>query len=486
METILAGRYRIIKHLGGGGFGQTFLANDLHLPGHPLCVMKQLKPSVSDPAHLETAERLFNQEAETLYRLGSHSQIPRLLAHFEQNQEFYLAQEYIEGTPLNREIALGKPLGEAYIISLLQDVLQVLAFVHQQHVIHRDIKPANLIRRASDRKIVLIDFGAVKQVRNRAVGDLGPTSITVAIGSPGYMPTEQQAFKPHFSSDVYAVGMVALEALTGLRPKDFPRDSETGEFSCVLMRDRITISPGLEAFLDRMVRYDYRQRYVDASAALQALQQMLREGGKAVPAALLDVPTATYAADSNNQFSTLPPTMPWGAAPSPPPANPLPVETQKSLEQLLISLIGPIGPVLVQRALEQVLDASELVEQLAAYVPEPQRARFREQANRIMQNRKLDGPISGSSTQGTHSPQDSTVVPSLPFQSPSALDPAFIKQCELELAKSIGPIAAVIVQRTLKEYPHLSEIQLIDLLAKHLATNPPQMAAFRRGLLSSL
>jgi serine/threonine-protein kinase len=113
METTLAGRYQIIKHLGGGGFGQTFLANDLYLPGHPLCVVKQLKPSVSDPAHLETAQRLFNQEAETLYRLGSHNQIPRLLAHFEQNQEFYLAQEYIDGIPLNREIVPGQQLSNS-------------------------------------------------------------------------------------------------------------------------------------------------------------------------------------------------------------------------------------------------------------------------------------------------------------------------------------------------------------------------------------
>ncbi len=481
METTLAGRYQIIKHLGGGGFGQTFLANDLHLPGHPLCVVKQLKPSVSDPAHLETAQRLFNQEAETLYRLGSHNQIPRLLAHFEQNQEFYLAQEYIDGIPLNREIVPGQQLSEAYTIALLQDILQVLAFVHQQHVIHRDIKPANLIRRSSDCKIVLIDFGAVKQVRDRAIGDLGPTSITVAIGSPGYMPTEQQAFKPHFSSDVYAVGMVALEALTGLRPKDFPRDSETGEISCVLMRDRISISPELEAFLDRMVRYDYRQRYRDAFEALQALQQILEGREKDVPAVLLDVPTVPYlATDSRSQqFSTLPPTMNRDSSPSQRQINPLPVELQKSLEQLLMTLIGPIAPVVVNRTLEQVLDASEVIEQLATYVPELQRSRFREQAGRIMQTRKPDAPVSSSATQGA------TIVPPMTQQPASMIDPAFIQRCELELAKSIGPIASVIVKRTLTQQPHLSQTQLVEVLATNLTANPKQMAAFRQDLLPS-
>lgn len=100
METILAGHYQIVRYLGGGGFGQTFLAKDTHLPGNPLCVVKQLKPQLSDPASLETAKRLFDREAETLYRLGDkHDQIPRLLAHFEQNKEFYLVQEFIDGHP---------------------------------------------------------------------------------------------------------------------------------------------------------------------------------------------------------------------------------------------------------------------------------------------------------------------------------------------------------------------------------------------------
>jgi serine/threonine-protein kinase len=164
METTLAGHYQIVRHLGGGGFGQTFLAKDSHLPGEPLCVVKQLKPKAADNATLEMAKRLFNREAQTLYRLGDHDQLPRLLAHFEQDDEFYLVQEYIEGQPLDRELAERTQLSEASVIPLLQDILEVLVFVHQQNVIHRDIKPANLIRRSKDGKIVLIDFGAVKEV----------------------------------------------------------------------------------------------------------------------------------------------------------------------------------------------------------------------------------------------------------------------------------------------------------------------------------
>ncbi|CAN1213522.1 AAA-like domain-containing protein [Tumidithrix helvetica PCC 7403] len=284
IPSTLAGHYQTIEHLGGGGFGQTFLAKDAHLPGSSLCVVKQLKPRANDPETLQIAKRLFDREAETLYRLGDRTdQIPRLMAHFEQDGEFYLVQEYIEGQALDAEIAPDRRFDEAKVIELLQDVLHVLAFVHQQNVIHRDIKPANLIRRSSDRKFVLIDFGAVKKVSEPVANSSEQTStLTVAIGSPGYMPNEQMAGQPNFSSDIYAVGMLCFQALTGLSPKQLPKDNYTGEYSWALCRKQlaenqvvIDIRAGLAAILDRMVRYDCRQRYEDATSALQALEKFL-------------------------------------------------------------------------------------------------------------------------------------------------------------------------------------------------------------------
>lgn len=267
MGAILAGHYHVVKPLGGGGFGQTFLARDSHLPGQPLCVVKQFKPRLSASKSLQVAKRLFDLEAETLYRLGNHEQIPRLLAHFEQEGEFYLVQEYIEGWSLDQELERRQQLNEVEVVDLLRDVLQVLAFVHKQNVIHRDIKPSNLIRRKLDRRIILIDFGAVKQVSAQSTPGSGQSSLTVAIGSPGYMPVEQQSSMPQFSSDVYAVGMVGLQALTGINPRELPKDPETGEFNCA----QLGISSQLANVLDQMVRYDYRQRYPDAESALQAI-----------------------------------------------------------------------------------------------------------------------------------------------------------------------------------------------------------------------
>lgn len=270
MGAVLAGHYHVVKPLGSGGFGQTFLARDSHLPGQPLCVVKQFKPRFTSSNSLHVAKRLFDLEARTLYQLGNHDQIPRLLAHFEQDGEFYLVQEYVEGWSIDRELEQRGQLTEAEVISLLDDILHVLTFVHEQNVIHRDIKPSNLIRRKRDRKIVLIDFGAVKQVNTERVVSSGQTSLTVAIGSPGYMPVEQQSSLPQFSSDVYAVGMVGLQALTGINPKELPKSGQTGEIDC----SQLAIRPELAAILDKMVRYDYRQRYFNAAEALQALSAL--------------------------------------------------------------------------------------------------------------------------------------------------------------------------------------------------------------------
>lgn len=145
------------------------------------------------PYTLNAGKILFDREAEALEKLGHHDQIPRLLAHFEDNQKFYLVQEFIEGHDFTQELRPNKQLSEAFVIQFLSDILEVLAFVHQQQVIHRDIKPSNIRRRESDGKLVLIDFGAVKQVSTQVVNSQGQTKVTIAIGSPGYMPSEQSA-----------------------------------------------------------------------------------------------------------------------------------------------------------------------------------------------------------------------------------------------------------------------------------------------------
>jgi len=359
--TILRGRYRIIKELSSGGFGQTYLAEDWDLPGHPQCAVKRLQPQSSDPFVLQTAKRLFDQEAEILHRLGTHEQIPRLMAHFEENQQFYLVEEFIPGNDLSRELATGgkggaaAPLREAETIALLRDILEVLAFVHRQGVIHRDIKPANLIRRQSDGKIVLIDFGAVKEIRNLSVTSEGEVTSTVAIGTRGYMPDEQANGKPRFSSDVYAVGVIAIQALTGVNPDPksggLAEEPATGE---IVWRNRAQVSDALADVIDQMVRKDCRQRYPTAAEALEAVEGLSRR----VPVNPPAPPPAPPAPQSGSEPFTSPsPMKNW--------------KLNRQITILLISLgLSGIGGFLVlliqlfqpqiQEWLDSVLDLSRL------------------------------------------------------------------------------------------------------------------------------
>ncbi|MBS9384629.1 MAG: WG repeat-containing protein [Dolichospermum sp. BR01] len=264
-------RYKITKELGEGGFGKTYLAEypvDLPVTPQYKCVIKELiRPSTSE---INTEER-FKKEAAILFKLGkNHSQIPELYDFFEENRKFYLVQEYIDGHDLSNEITSGQQCSEAEVIHLLEEILEVLSFVHEQNVIHRDIKPLNLMRRYSDNKFVLIDFGIVKEISTLEVNAQGKISSTIPIGTRGYMPNEQFNGHPKLCSDIYALGMTAIQAITGLSPHELQINSNTLE---VIWREKSQISEPLADILTKMVRYHYKDRYIDAHEVLQALKQ---------------------------------------------------------------------------------------------------------------------------------------------------------------------------------------------------------------------
>ncbi|MEB3356197.1 MAG: tetratricopeptide repeat protein [Synechococcales bacterium] len=318
----LGGRYQLVACLGEGGFGQTFRAQDLHLPGQPLCVVKQLKPQVKSAQDLLVARRLFDTEAKVLYELGNHPQIPRLLAHFEDNQEFYLAQELIEGHPLSDELTTPNRWSNAQVVALVGDILGTLAFVHQNRVIHRDIKPSNLIRRQRDNRIVLIDFGAVKQVSTQFVSANTGITHTISIGTHGYMPNEQLAGTPQFSSDIYAVGMIGIQALTGRHPKMLAADPRTGEIDW--HRHAPQAHAGLRDVLDKMVRYDFRSRYITAADALADLQALPESLSQAIPPIVGFAPPEPSESGEPQAKISLPPPPPPVLPLTQPEANTLP------------------------------------------------------------------------------------------------------------------------------------------------------------------
>ena len=277
----LGGHYQIVEQLGAGGFGQTFKAQDLHLPGHPFCVVKQLKPQVNSPEDLEIAHRLFETEAQTLYRLGGHPQIPRLLAHFSDGRDFYLVQELIEGHSLSSELVRPDPWDAQIVIALLGDILGTLAFVHENRVIHRDLKPSNLMRRHHDNRMVLIDFGAVKEASTQVASFNTSFSRTISIGTQGYMPNEQLAGQPYFSSDVYAIGIIGIQALTGQHPRLLTANPRTGEIDW--QHHAPSAPPELVEILNNMVKYDFRARYRTAAEAFAAFQSLPETLNQVIP-----------------------------------------------------------------------------------------------------------------------------------------------------------------------------------------------------------
>ena len=273
---VLQKRYHIVQNLGAGVFGQTFIAIDIEQPNNPKCVIKQLKIFSYQSNYLENLRLRFLSETQTLSNLGHHQQIPQLLSCFEENERFYLVQELVEGNPLTVELPITYDMGSIYLwteretVRFLQDVLGILDFIHSQGVIHCDIKPDNLIRRAYDGKLVLIDFGSIQPV------DFGMDVVLpiyqIPVTSLGYIPPEQFIGQTKPSSDIYALGLIAIQALTGLTPLSFQIDPYTNE---IIWRSQNTaVSDYLAAVLSQMIRYDYTHRFQSAAQVLKALEQM--------------------------------------------------------------------------------------------------------------------------------------------------------------------------------------------------------------------
>ncbi|MFE1745330.1 CHASE2 domain-containing protein [Coleofasciculus sp. H7-2] len=266
--SLLMGRYKILRPLASGGFGHTYLAEDTMRPGKPQCAVKHLMPALRDEKFLKVAKRLFFTEAAILESLGHHSQIPQLLAYFEEHQEFYLIEEFIKGHPLTDELLVDKRLPEAQVVEILCGVLEILIFIHENQVIHRDVKPSNIIRREKDGRLVLIDFGAVKQIQPQ---EEEQERRTIAIGTRGYTPAEQYDGQPRFSSDIYALGMIGVEAVTGIPPSKLETDRNTGNIN---WREFALVRDEFAEILDKMVRFHFVTRYQSATEVLQDLKRL--------------------------------------------------------------------------------------------------------------------------------------------------------------------------------------------------------------------
>jgi serine/threonine protein kinase len=259
-------RYQAIKLIGQGGFGRTFKAIYYSKPSRPYCVIKQFFPSAQGTDTIEKASELFEKEAIQLEKLGKHPQIPELFAYLNHDDDRqYLVQEYIEGQNLEQELRSQGVFNEAKIKALLTDILPVLDFIHSQGVVHRDIKPENLIRRNSDKKAVLVDFGA-----SRVVTPLNRSVTGTVIGSAEYVAPEQANGKANNPSDLYSLGVTCIYLLTQISPFDL-FDTSDHEWIWRQFLVNNNVRDDLGRILDKMIEFGTRKRYQSAREILQDL-----------------------------------------------------------------------------------------------------------------------------------------------------------------------------------------------------------------------
>ncbi|MEL7316298.1 MAG: serine/threonine-protein kinase, partial [Cyanobacteria bacterium J06559_3] len=280
---LIGDRYEVIEILGSGNMANTYLTEDLQ-SDRQRCVVKRLAANHPEPNLLETKRQLFAREAASLEALGANDHIPQLLNYVEMSEECYLVQEFVDGYPLMEEIIAGEQWTSSQVIQLLEELLSLLTYVHGRGFIHRDIKPSNIMRRCSDGHMVLIDFGAATQIAVRQSPFTRKTRANFVVGTPGYMPIEQANGRARPNSDVYALGMIAIQALTGMAPRQLQEDDQ-GEWA---WQNCVVVSEELAAVLAKMVCHQHSQRYqsaTEALAAIQSVKQALAGSDRSFPAA---------------------------------------------------------------------------------------------------------------------------------------------------------------------------------------------------------
>ena len=260
VEQVIQNRYRVTKVINKSEFGKICLAEDLDLDNQ-ICMLKQVVCKRND----EVTRNRLNKEITFLYQLNWHRQIPGYIAHFEDKESFYIVYKYVEGEALSDKLPeekLSQPWSQDKVITLLVNVLNVLEFVHKRGMVHRDVRPSNLIESPKG-EIYLINFGLIKNLC-----DLQTRTFT---GTIGYSAPEQLSGMPKFRSDIYAVAMVAIQALTGVPPKDFKVDFDRGR---IIWQPEAQVSPELARIIDKMAEFNWENRYQSATEILKELKAL--------------------------------------------------------------------------------------------------------------------------------------------------------------------------------------------------------------------
>lgn len=298
---ILAERYQIIEFTASNAFGETYIASDTYRPGYPRCIVKRLQILHDSPKTPQMLRLLMQKRIEIRRQLGESEYVPTLLDFFEEGQEFYQVEEYIAGHPLSHELLPHQPLPEEQILALLRSLLEILVFIHSQDVIHQNIQPDNIIRRKSDGRLLLTNFWLVREMNAPGVTRQQRRSPDQPTYALLYKPVEQLQGNPVPASDIYAVGIIAIRAMTGLTGEEIyelQHGSKTGE---IRWRQQAQVSRKLADIADLMIYSDCKRRYQSATEALYAVNQL----NKATE--IRQSPTITSSATIADPSEQLPP-----------------------------------------------------------------------------------------------------------------------------------------------------------------------------------
>lgn len=277
-NKLLGGRYQFIQVLGASEAGQTLLVADVHYPGHPKCVLRQMRLPTRNPMTLKFILSLLKKKAEVLEVIGQHQQIPSTFASFDSDQNFYLVQEFIPGRSLQDTLMPGKPLPEPAVLALLKEALVPIAFAQEHGVVHGSLKPAKMIRHQTDNRLVLIDFGHIKnisqEVSSKEVSQVSPKRLSQ--GRPYLAPEQRQGKPARFCSDHYALGMIAIQALTGLPAEELPNPDHPNSHQDIvsLLQDLPDLGLHTASVLTRMVHPNPDRRYQKAVEILADLKRL--------------------------------------------------------------------------------------------------------------------------------------------------------------------------------------------------------------------
>jgi tetratricopeptide (TPR) repeat protein len=314
-------RYRIIKAIGSNALGKTYLAADTRRPGYPQCVVRELRIPGRSPETPQIIKVIFQRKAEIIEKIGKNDKIPSLLAYFEENQNLYLVEELIVGESLTQEMIPGKPWREEQALAILEEVLEILVFIHENGVIHRQIQPEHLIRRQSDNKLVLIGFRLDKEIHPLSNSLLTPQShpalvtklnsnnctweapslptngnLTTGLSSIKaengklpqiqeeqesfvsktliYTPSEQSQGNQHFNIDIYSLGMIAVQGIVGLSAAELVQRKFDDDVDKIWDSDRAACSLELGRIIDKMIT-NFEDRYQSAAEILAEIKELI-------------------------------------------------------------------------------------------------------------------------------------------------------------------------------------------------------------------